>query len=139
MDIQWLISGEDVAQVKVLVENQSNKGLVRARRERNLAKAKPIVTRERFWHAMVSMPTHLTPSLIEAIRSRYALEWHGIHGVSHWARVRNNGLKLAAHTGGSRQSATVARPTRIGQEETVGQHNSTVCIRTALQPSSDSE
>ena len=48
-------------------------------------------------------PTHITRSLVEAIRSRYALEWHGIHGVRHWARVRNNGLKLAAHTGANRQ------------------------------------
>jgi len=47
--------------------------------------------------------THIARSLIEAIRSRYALEWHGIHGVRHWARVRNNGLKLAAHTGANRQ------------------------------------
>jgi uncharacterized protein len=44
-------------------------------------------------------PTLITPALIEAIRARYALDWHGIHGVSHWARVRVNGLKLAALTG----------------------------------------
>lgn len=44
-------------------------------------------------------PSPLTRPLIEAIRSRYALEWHGIHGVSHWARVRLNGLKLATATG----------------------------------------
>ena len=50
-----------------------------------------------------SYPSHITPSLIEAIRTRYALEWHGIHGVSHWARVRNNGLKLADLTGANRQ------------------------------------
>lgn len=44
-------------------------------------------------------PTVITPALIKAIRARYALDWHGIHGVSHWARVRVNGLKLAALTG----------------------------------------
>lgn len=27
------------------------------------------------------------------------LDWHGIHGVSHWTRVRINGLKLAQSTG----------------------------------------
>lgn len=43
--------------------------------------------------------SQITPSLIGAIRSRYALDWRGIHGASHWARVRLNGLKLAAHTG----------------------------------------
>lgn len=47
----------------------------------------------------VAHPTLITPALIEAIRSRYALNWHCIHGVSHWARVRVNGLKLAARTG----------------------------------------
>lgn len=37
--------------------------------------------------------------LIEAIRDRYALHWDGIHGASHWARVRLNGLELAKATG----------------------------------------
>jgi len=50
-----------------------------------------------------SHPTLITPALIGAIRSRYALDWHGIHGVSHWARVRVNGLKLASRTGANRR------------------------------------
>ena len=37
--------------------------------------------------------------LIEAVRRQYRLEWHGIHGADHWARVRNNGLRLAALNG----------------------------------------
>lgn len=37
--------------------------------------------------------------LIEAIRDRYALHWEGIHGASHWSRVRLNGLELAKVTG----------------------------------------
>lgn len=41
----------------------------------------------------------ITPALIAVIRDRYQLDWHGIHGVSHWARVRLNGLKLSARTG----------------------------------------
>jgi len=28
----------------------------------------------------------------------FALDWHGIHGASHWARVRENGLRLAEST-----------------------------------------
>ncbi len=55
MDIQWIISSEDVARVTTLIDSQSKNALVRARRERNLAKSKPRVTRERFWRAMVSM------------------------------------------------------------------------------------
>jgi uncharacterized protein len=47
--------------------------------------------------------THITPPLIEVIRSRYTLNWHGIHGVSHWARVRNIAIKLASQTGANRK------------------------------------
>ncbi len=36
----------------------------------------------------VPSPTRITPALVEAIRSRYALEWHGIHGVNPWAQAR---------------------------------------------------
>ncbi len=37
--------------------------------------------------------------LIELLRDRFALDWHGIHGIAHWLRVRDNGLRLAALTG----------------------------------------
>jgi uncharacterized protein len=37
--------------------------------------------------------------LIEVIRSLFKLDWNGIHGANHWARVRENGLKLAETTG----------------------------------------
>ena len=37
--------------------------------------------------------------LIKAIRHEYRLDWHGIHGVAHWARVRDIGLRLAEKTG----------------------------------------
>ncbi len=43
--------------------------------------------------------TVLAPDLIAAIRVQYALPWRGIHGVAHWARVRETGLRLAARTG----------------------------------------
>ena len=49
------------------------------------------------------MPETITPGLIEIIRGGYALDWNGIHGISHWRRVRENGVRLAAVTG-----ATVA-------------------------------
>jgi O-acetyl-ADP-ribose deacetylase (regulator of RNase III) len=41
----------------------------------------------------------ISPRLIGAIRKEYCLAWSGIHGVSHWARVRKAGLQLAAMTG----------------------------------------
>lgn len=40
----------------------------------------------------------ITPDLINAIRVEYQLDWHGIHGVAHWARVRDIGLRLAEKT-----------------------------------------
>jgi len=41
----------------------------------------------------------ITTALVRFARWRFALDWHGHHGVSHWARVRHNGLLLAEHTG----------------------------------------
>jgi uncharacterized protein len=41
----------------------------------------------------------ITPQLVNVLRSRFLLDWQGIHGASHWARVRENGLKLAEFTG----------------------------------------
>ena len=38
-------------------------------------------------------------SLLAAIRAEYALSWDGIHGIAHWRRVCENGLRLAAQTG----------------------------------------
>jgi uncharacterized protein len=37
--------------------------------------------------------------LVHAILEDYALPWHGTHGVSHWARVLENGLRLTESTG----------------------------------------
>jgi uncharacterized protein len=43
----------------------------------------------------------LSRALIDAIRADFSVNWHGIHGVSHWVRVRDNGLRLARLTGAS--------------------------------------
>jgi uncharacterized protein len=37
--------------------------------------------------------------ILRLIRPRFALDWHGIHGPRHWARVLENGLRLAESTG----------------------------------------
>jgi uncharacterized protein len=39
------------------------------------------------------------PALLDAIRRQFPLDWHGAHGIRHWERVRDNGLRLAADTG----------------------------------------
>ncbi len=41
----------------------------------------------------------LDRALVRVIREQFTLDWHGIHGASHWARVRENGLRLAEATG----------------------------------------
>jgi uncharacterized protein len=45
----------------------------------------------------------ITEALVQFARQRFILDWHGHHGVSHWARVRLNGLALAQHTGANRK------------------------------------
>ena len=42
-------------------------------------------------------------ALLTLLRERFALDWRGIHGAPHWARVRRNGLLLAERTGASRR------------------------------------
>ena len=41
----------------------------------------------------------ITTTLLNVILSQYELPWQGIHGVSHWARVLENGRRLARLTG----------------------------------------
>lgn len=41
----------------------------------------------------------ISQELICFIRHEFPLEWRGIHGAPHWARVRVNGLRLAKTTG----------------------------------------
>ena len=43
------------------------------------------------------MTTHLR-SLVRVILEGYPLPWDGTHGVGHWARVLENGLRLAEST-----------------------------------------
>jgi uncharacterized protein len=39
------------------------------------------------------------PFILRAVLDEYALPWDGDHGVSHRARVLENGLRLADETG----------------------------------------
>ena len=41
----------------------------------------------------------ITAELIQFARGEFRLDWEGIHGAPHWARVRHNGLVLAELTG----------------------------------------
>jgi uncharacterized protein len=37
--------------------------------------------------------------VVRAAKQRFVLDLHGIHGVPHWQRVRENGLRVAKHSG----------------------------------------
>ena len=39
------------------------------------------------------------PLILHAVLEHYALPWGGDHGIAHWARVYENGLRLAEETG----------------------------------------
>jgi uncharacterized protein len=41
----------------------------------------------------------LSTEFVRFLRGEFRLDWHGIHGVAHWTRVRYNGLALAKSTG----------------------------------------
>jgi uncharacterized protein len=40
--------------------------------------------------------------VVRVARARFVLDLHGIHGVPHWQRVRENGLRIAKHSGANR-------------------------------------
>src|SRR6516162_9206408 len=41
--------------------------------------------------------------ILHAVLEEYTLPWDGFHGVAHWARVLENGLRLAEETGADRE------------------------------------
>lgn len=41
----------------------------------------------------------ITPEFVCFLREEFRLDWRGIHGAAHWARVRWNGLHLARLNG----------------------------------------
>lgn len=47
---------------------------------------------------MTRRPRAITPRLVGFLRERFKLDWRGIHGAPHWARVRHAGLLLAEKT-----------------------------------------
>lgn len=45
----------------------------------------------------------ICPELITKIKEQIRINWCGPHGISHWARVYNIGMKLAPQTGANRK------------------------------------
>jgi uncharacterized protein len=42
-------------------------------------------------------------AILRAVHRQYQLSWTGLHGVRHWARVMENGLRVASETGADRE------------------------------------
>jgi uncharacterized protein len=47
------------------------------------------------------------PLILRVVLEDYALPWGGHHGVAHWARVLENGLRLAEETGADVEIVTL--------------------------------
>jgi uncharacterized protein len=47
----------------------------------------------------MSTPKTEFKEIVRAAKERFVLDLHDIHGVAHWQRVRENGLRIAKHTG----------------------------------------
>ena len=48
----------------------------------------------------MSRPTGvITAKLLGELHRHFVLDWHGIHGITHWGRVRANALRLAEAEG----------------------------------------
>ena len=47
------------------------------------------------------MPALHIPLILHGILEQYVLPWDGDHGIAHWARVLENGLRLSEETGAS--------------------------------------
>ncbi len=41
--------------------------------------------------------------MIDLLKDNFSLDWEGIHGVSHWSRVRLNGLEIAKNNGANKK------------------------------------
>jgi uncharacterized protein len=41
----------------------------------------------------------ITVELLEAIKEQYLLDWFGTHGIFHWHRVHENGIRLSSQEG----------------------------------------
>lgn len=54
---------------------------------------------------MNAQGTNLTDigEVLRAAKQRFALDLRGIHGIRHWTRVRENGHRLAKHSGANKQ------------------------------------
>jgi uncharacterized protein len=53
----------------------------------------------KFLEKSSDVPSVVSKALIQTILEQHALPWYSVHGISHWARVFENGCQLAQLTG----------------------------------------
>lgn len=63
------------------------------------------------------MGTVLTPALMREIRGQFRLDWQGVHGAPHWARVRHHGVTLARQVGADVRVAEIFAVIHDSQRE----------------------
>ena len=47
--------------------------------------------------------TMISKPIIDLLRATFCLNWDGIHGASHWSRVRINGMMIAKDNGANQK------------------------------------
>jgi uncharacterized protein len=73
--------------------------------------------------------------IVQKILAEYALPWDGIHGISHWARVLENGLRLSEHTGANSEVVKLfavfhdSRRVNEGTDDGHGQRGADLALR----------
>jgi uncharacterized protein len=58
---------------------------------------------EQFQRPLQESLSQETRLVIDAVKAQYRLDWNGIHGISHWMRVYENGMRLASKTGADKR------------------------------------
>lgn len=54
-----------------------------------------------------AVATYVPDALMRAIFGQYRLSWMGVHGLAHWARVLDNGLRVAEGSGADEHVVTL--------------------------------
>ena len=77
--------------------------------KRRIRSREPEGAEDSIWDASIVLPTALASATcvaLDAILQQYTLRVRGMHGVVHWARVLENGLRLAEATGADPEVVT---------------------------------
>ena len=77
----------------------------------------------------------LSTELVAHLRASFLLDWRGIHGSPHWARVRANGLYIAQRNGANAKVVELfaflhdARREHDGHDDTHGSRSAALAVK----------